>query len=447
MLIDYSMNPRTPPSDIIDKETDNKTRFTGGRMEEIRLLTVDESNTYLKLNHMAYPRFPITPERREKLQTRLRDNGPDSPSQLYGYFSQDQLLGSMILYSYTINVYGHFIPACGIGGVAVHLMHKKEHIAKTMISYAHDLAHRRGQNLVLLYPFRPDFYAKMGYGIGPKRFRYVLKPTAFPSGSKKTHLEALSEADVQRTLDSYHRVYQKTHGLIAKSKKEMTLLLSSPENYAVGFSESGTLRGYLAFQFENASETNFVKNNMVILEWVNENRYVFEEMCAFLNSQSDQIHRIIVGTEDESFHLLPSDPRDGSDELIPSVYHQCGTFGVGLMYRLLDPAAFIEATTKDTIPETPPTAFIRWEIQDPFFSNGNQTIATALHEGRLYLTSRPSSVTIRIGIAEFSSLLMGCCDLRALQEYGKITIDSQEDCEKIARSFRGNPKPICKTDF
>ncbi len=416
-------------------------------MDTIRLLTVYESEAYLKLDHLAYPRFPITSERREKLQNRLRENTPESPSQLFGYFVQEQLLGSMILYAYTINAYGRFVPACGIGGVAVHLTHKKEHIAKTMIAYAHDQAVQRGQNLALLYPFRPDFYAKMGYGVGPKRFRYVLKPAAIPAGSKKSHLEMLGEADADLMLSSYHRVYQKTHGLIAKSKKEMTLLVSNPANHAVGYRENGALRGYIVFRFENASNTNFVKNNLAILEWVNEDRSVFEEMCAFLNSQSDQIHRIIVLTEDESFHVLTPDPRDGSDELIPSVYHQCGTFGVGLMYRLLDPNAFIEVTTKGLTPEAPATAFIRWEIQDTFFSKGNQTLATALHEGRLYQTGHPSSVTIGIGIAEFSSLIMGCCDLRSLYEYGKVTIDPENECEKISRSFRGNQKPICKTDF
>lgn len=37
-----------------------------------------------------------------------------------------------------------------------------------------------GLALSALYPFRPDFYGRMGYGYGTKKAEYQLRPEAFP---------------------------------------------------------------------------------------------------------------------------------------------------------------------------------------------------------------------------------------------------------------------------
>ena len=59
-------------------------------------------------------------------------------------------------------------------------------------------------------------------------------------------------------------------------------------------------------------------------------------MLTFLHTQADQIRHVIVNTQDEYFHYLLLDPRNNSQRLIPDVYHESNTQGVGLMYRVID---------------------------------------------------------------------------------------------------------------
>ena len=64
----------------------------------------------------------------------------------------------------------------GVGLISVDLLHKKEHVAKNIMKAFHNHYRSQGVTLTALYPFRPDFYVKMGYGLGKKMNQYKFKP-------------------------------------------------------------------------------------------------------------------------------------------------------------------------------------------------------------------------------------------------------------------------------
>jgi predicted acetyltransferase len=137
-------------------------------MSEIRALTPDEFEPLARIFSEAYPGFKITTEeeRKQFAERALKLHEEDPTAQFHGLFRDGELQGIMCFYDFSMNFLQARIPAGGVGQVAVALLHKKEHVAKEMMGYF--LRHYRNQGapLAALYPFRPDFYRKMGFGYG-----------------------------------------------------------------------------------------------------------------------------------------------------------------------------------------------------------------------------------------------------------------------------------------
>ena len=128
----------------------------------------------------------------------------------------------------------------------------KEHVAKEMMTYFLRHYRERGVPIAILYPFRPDFYKKMGFGYGTKMNQYRVKPAALPKGPSRAHVRYLdkSDGDRQAVMDCYNRFLDGTHGLIAKSAYELKRLMENPNHRILGYEKDGRIAGYLIFSFD-----------------------------------------------------------------------------------------------------------------------------------------------------------------------------------------------------
>jgi predicted acetyltransferase len=174
----------------------------------------------------------------------------------------------------------------------------------------------------------------MGFGYGPKMSQYRVDPAAFPKGPTKEHVRYLGPDDKQAIADCYNRFTDRHHSMMYKTEREMRSMFRRQENQIVGVELDGQLQGYLVYTFEQGDD--FITDDMHIQEWIYETPEALSELSTFLHTQADQVRRVIVDTHDEDFHHLLLDPRDGSGNLIPSVYRQSNAQGVGLMCRVID---------------------------------------------------------------------------------------------------------------
>ncbi len=72
------------------------------------------------------------------------------------------------------------------------------------------------------------------------------------------------------------------------------------------------------------------------------------ELLTFVRSQADQFDRIVYETQDDQFHFLLADPRNGSGNLLMGLWHEVNTQGTGIMYRVVDvPTLFAELADHD----------------------------------------------------------------------------------------------------
>lgn len=417
-------------------------------MPDVMRLLEKDFNDLANIVSNAYPSFKInTQEKRDDfkekaIKTQNQDNGVD----YYGLFRENKMMGCMRLHDFNMNLFSNQVLAGGVGMVAVDLVHKKEKVARELISFFLKHYRDKGSAITCLYPFRPDFYKKMGFGFGTKMNQYRIKPSCIPNKKSKGHIQYLVPEDKNEVLECYNRYASKTHGMILKRDMDIRGLLQNTEYKAIGFKENGRILGYMIFSFKAENEDNFLINDLIIREMIYENKAVLSEFLTFLNTQEDQINRLIINTQDEDLHHLFSDPRNGTDEIIPSVFHVSNTQGVGLMYRIINTKLIFDILKNQDFGGQ--NLKLRLNIKDNLLAENNECIIVHFVNGKPFIKEENDfDVEIEMDISDFSSMIMGVIGFKALYNYGLANLSDDTYIDTINKLFLSEDKPVCMTAF
>jgi predicted acetyltransferase len=414
----------------------------------IRKLTNEEIHIFIDIVINAYPGImQNSTDFKERFYNNLVDlQENDDSINLFGLFRNNKLIGGMRIHNYKMNLFSQTIEVGGVGLVAVDLLHKKEKVAKEIIDYFIHYFKELGTSLVMLYPFRPDFYKKMGFGYGLKMNQYILTPSSFPNITNKEGILFLDESHKELVRDCYNRYASRTHGMIYKTNNQLNSMFKNPNQKFVGYMIDGRLEGYLQFSFEKVREDNFLSNNLLIKEYIYENPLAFAKLNSFLHSQADQIQSVVLNSQDNSLQYLFHDPRNGSNRMIPSVYHETNTSGVGLMYRIIDIHTF--ASQLNHLNFNNITCSFSLKLIDTFLSDESSTYFINIKNGQLTMSDdNKSDFEIELDISDLSSLLMGAIDVSRLYHYGLLKIDNINYLETLEKLFMNRKEPKCSTAF
>jgi predicted acetyltransferase len=416
-------------------------------VSEIRKLNEEELTNYLEIVLNAYPSMKASAEVKEETLRRFIDRQSNDESLDYlGLYRNNKLLGGMRVHSYHMNLFSKIIPVGGVGLVAVDLLHKKEKAAKELIESFMKIFLGKGVNMVLLYPFRPDFYKKMGFGYGPKMHQYRIRPESFPKGPSKSNLRFLSSEDKEKAAECYTKIVKRTNGMFLKTAAEIEGWFSNPENRMIGFDDGAEIKGYLLFTFEKRSQTHFMFNDLVIKEFMYDSPEALLEITTFLHSQADQVDRIVWNTQEENVHFLIDDPRNGSGNLLPSVYHESNISGIGLMYRIIDTKGIFEDLKERNFNHI--NAKVNVQLIDTMLSHNNGELILHSSDGRVRVVENGEyDVEISLDISDFSSLLMGVVTFKELYLFGKAKLSNPSYINTINTLFSTTEKPRCITAF
>lgn len=415
-------------------------------MTELKPIPDSDLPAYVDIAARAYPGMHLdSAEARTRLVERLQAM-PDG-GMCYGAYRDSEIRGGMILFDFTMQCFEAQVPVGGVGMVAVDLLHKKEKIARDMLQFY--LAHyaKQGAPLAALYPFRPDFYKKMGFGYGTRKYQYRVPPEALPRGESKAHVRYLRPDDVDALRDCYARLMARTHGLMTRRARALgPEILENPKAVVIGVDINGTLDGYAILTFEPEPGRDFLTNNIVVRDFVYHSPAALSELFTFLHTQADQIYRVIFNTQDEYFHHLLLDPRNHTYNMIPSVYHESHTAGVGIMYRVLDVAGLFRALADHDFGGVSLTLAI--DLADSFYPANQGRHVIRFADGRATpLPDGPADVTIALDVADFSSLILGVLPFSYLHAHGLATLSDHTRLAEVDRLFRAAVKPVCMTDF
>ncbi len=417
---------------------------------EVRPLTADDVDIWVEMLGNAYPVMDLhTREAREAQAARIRERLDAPTVRWYGLFQDDTLLGGMRLHDFQMTCFETPLLVGGVGMVAVDLAHKKEHVARDLISFYLRHYRDRGAPLGILYPFRPDFYHAMGFGYGVKMNSYRVAPAALPARGNRSRVRFLRDEGRASVVSLHNTLAARTHGMIALAPDAAPYYLARPELRLAGwYGEDGTLRGYLAFAFELPdSHMNFVLQDIVVHELVYADSEALLGLLAFLRAQRDQAQAIIFHTLSDSFHYLLTDPRNGSQRLTPHVYHESNTQGVGLMYRLLDVRRFFAALPDHRFGAE--TLTLRLTLRDSFLPEQDGGVVVRFERGaaRLEPDDTPADVELRLAVGDASALLMGCGSLRGLYDFGLAEVSDERAVSRLDALFHAERPPVCLTPF
>ncbi len=416
-------------------------------MSDIRKLSDNEIERYLFLQDRAYSRFRIMSGDIGELKERaLKAQVEDPRPTKYGFYRDGEMIGTMRLYDYLMNFGSKMIYVGGIGSVAVDLLHKKEKVCKEMISFALKKFRQNGQSFAVLYPFRTDFYRKMGFGFGTKMNRYKLRPSQLPKGESKKNIRLLTKDDIPGMLSFYRRYMKRFNGMFDRMEIDFKRIFDHKDNRVIGYLSEGEVRGYAVFQFAGEYEANFISNNMNVTEFVYENSEALSQFMTFFNSQSDQIEWIVFNTQDEYFHHIFSNPADDSKNLLPSVYHQSNTSGVGIMYRAVNSKDVFEVLKYHNFGNQ--TCRVSFDIEDDFIPENNVKFTVEFIEGQpTVIEDDECDFGISMKVSDFSSMLMGSVTFERLYNYGFARISDDVFFNSADDLFKTRHKPICMTAF
>ncbi|MFX1247079.1 MAG: enhanced intracellular survival protein Eis [Promethearchaeota archaeon] len=366
---------------------------------------------------------------------------------IYGCFQQDKLVGGMILYDFKMNLYGKNVVKCGgIGEVCVGLLYKKEHVAKDLMIFAHNHYYKRGYCLTCLYPFRPDFYANMGYGLGNKMNQYCFEPKALQK-SKKSNISYLSLSDLKSVFTCYQRYTSTTHGMILRTEDSRIFKQILEGMKTIGYWENGDLAGYLAFRMRRVEGGSWLQHNIHIIEFIYESPNAFRSLLTFLATQQDQIHRIIYNTHDHYFHHFLNEPRSRGSENIFHIFQESNIQGVGVMYRVINTEKFFTLLSDHRFGDQ--TIKLKLAVRDSFLPINDGEMLVHFQEGKPTLISANEEkvVKISLNVEHFSSLIMGAISLKRLYEYGLIQITDISHLGLLNKLFRTEEPPYTMEPF
>jgi predicted acetyltransferase len=415
---------------------------------DIRVLRDAELPAFAAIVRNAYPAFAEAND--AEMLARLHRRQQDFPgSTLVGLFRDGQLLGGMRLFDFEMRLFEQQALIGGVGLVAVDMRHKKEGVARELIHYFLHQYRDRGASLVSLYPFRPDFYRRMGFGYGSPMYRYTLKPAALPHQGDRSRVRFLQRSDWPALHACYERCFARMHGLYKRSadwiRRWLEETLANSRNRVIGYWQGEELEAYLVFAFQPG--TTFLLNSILVHEMLAEHSVAYSGLLSFLHFQYDQIQKIVLDTQDEYFYWCLNDVRDGSDGLIPPVYHSSHQAGIGLMYRLINTAGFFAALANHRFGPVDYTLAI--DVRDDFLAEQAGTTVVRFRDGRPQVLAAGSSADVRIVLdgADFAALALGSVEFGALQRLGLAAISDESCSTLVQQTFYVHQRPICLTRF
>lgn len=405
-------------------------------MREIRELQESEITALAEIGLHAYPGVLHTVEQTVELLHKHRTN-----RHLMGLFDDGVMLGGYFHFDFIMTLLDQPVTIGGIGGVAVHMLHKKQRVAYAMLQ--HFVRHCRDhqQPMALLYPFRPDFYRRMGFAYGTPVYEYRIHPAGIIQGHTHSHLRFGTAEDNAALLACYNRYAGVTHGMIQRTSDYFEHLWTDPALRCVLYAEYEQVRGYLLYRFRPAQPMNPLNNHLHVEEMIHETPAVLAELMTFLGRQADQTNRIIIETQEEHLLYLLDEPRNDTGR-----HHETSTQGIAWMPRVVDlPGIFRALADHDFGGQT---LTLGIDLIDDFLPENTGLSLVRFQDGQAtVLDGGDTDVTIRLHVREFTQLLLGIVDWHWLARVGLATSNDPTRSTQIHRLFAWHRKPVCMTFF
>lgn len=273
-----------------------------------------------------------------------------------------RMAAALRLYSLTEYLRGAAFPMMGVAAVAVAPFARRQGLGAELCRRALRLGRERGDLLSVLYPFRPDFYARLGWGLVGSMHSFRFAPAALPVAQAGEAVQLADGAGRAAAEACYARVAARSNGLIDRNSRIWDQHLGSGDRHLfVLAGESGRVDGYLLVQYGRSFRP--AERALLVHELVVESDDAYRELLGWIARQADQWPIVRYDAlPEEQFDLLLTDPRPPRFRGARTLWAPVAQRIRGPMLRVLDvPAALHKRVAW---PETEPFSF-RLRVRDP----------------------------------------------------------------------------------
>ncbi|HNW83741.1 MAG TPA: GNAT family N-acetyltransferase [bacterium] len=407
---------------------------------EIRLMFRKDAAEWNHILAHAYPDF-TGPDAVKWMEESIekRDWGL-----FYGAWRDEKLAGGMRVYPLLMNVRHKKIEADGLGFVAVDMLHRKQKVAKDLVMFFLKNARKSGKNMASLYPFRVDFYKKMGFGYGTRLYRLAPRPDAFRYFTDAGKVEiGDKEKDFPEMLECYNRFIGSTNGMCEMINGTLSRL--AEKSRFIVYRNNNRIEGFMFYRFVPVGDKLVYRNNMQVFYFIHENPSAFKALSTFIAAQSDQIERILLQSHTPDIALAFSDPTNGHSETFHSEQLETTVTATAMMYRIIDFKRLIKES--DGMQFGTGDLSVLFKIRDTFMPHNNGETAVVFSKGNAEISkTKHCDIEISIDISELATLFTGAATLGQLYSMGLAEVSNPERIHLLEKIIQ-TERPVCLTTF
>jgi predicted acetyltransferase len=389
-------------------------------MIELRPGRPDDIRAVAELWLHAFPAPRSLEDRISILETGGRHGGIET---VHVATDQGRLLGAMKTIPFTQYVNGDALPMMGLAAVGVAPWARRRGIGAALCGEALRVGVERGDIVSALYPFRPAFYERLGWGLAGELHAYRFRPESLPD-MPDPGVRPADPADHRAIASCYSLAMQKSSGLIEREQVEWERLLSAPATHAF-VCGSPVVTGYMIVRY-GLSDRSPDRRTLWIREMVTDEGLARDRLFGWISRQRDLWRRVRYdASPDECFGLRLTDPRPPAYRPARSLWAETARVLRGPMFRILDverafskrthwgpaPALSLELTVLD--PELPSNGG-PWHLH---FDGGEMRFGAAVPG------STSPKVSLRIEASALSQLYVGEISVSAAVMLGRAKLN------------------------
>ena len=407
-------------------------------MYRINILQNRDFDNFFRIFSNAYPQLkPVAENWKTKFESMTDEH---SSVRLYGAFEENELTGIFSIHDFSMNFRNVQLKSSGIGSIAIDLLHKKEKTCKFIIDYFLEYCSITGKIFAQLYPFKPEFYNKMGFGYGSQIFAFSPETDSLNFKGNKSCLRHIGLKELDDVMKLYNKHQKTRHGLLSRDQTEYAEYLFRKGHICIGYYDKEEMKGYLVFRLKQ----NWSNNELHLVEMQYDCSEVLHTFLYFLKTQADQIDNIFLYTFDQDLYHLLSRPRSKDSTLFFPIYHKTADCGVGLMYRCTNIIKALDIVlTKSNLNAI---AECRIRVSDDFL-NKSTVVSIDFNTKKVCKISSSEEYDLDIPISTFSSLIVGSLNFLSAVKLGLVKCTNKEKIQLLNGMFTTSRQPECYNIF
>ncbi len=293
-----------------------------------------------------------------------------------------RVIGACKLYRLTQHITGRPLAMMGLAAVAVDPAWRRRGVGAGLCAEAARTGRKRGDAISVLYPFRPDYYARLGWGLVGRLLDYRFSTDALPLYPESANVRlARSERDVRALTQSYARVVARSHGPIERDAgvwayrlvgEELAVraldadavrrTLSDPSRLILVHDRNG-VDGYALLRSRAVGAAHA---DLAVRELVTETEPALRGLLGWIASKAERWPNARYRARPEQmFEDRLREPRPPNHRSGSSLYFHTGRVTRGPMLRVLDaPRAFRARAWFDGVRTAPAGGVMDVEVSD-----------------------------------------------------------------------------------